>query len=379
MTVANRELELKLELTGDEFERVQARPVFKELAIGEPATHHLRSLYFDTLDRRLHAKGLSLRVRRVGEDWVQTLKSETDVHSGVSHPVELEINVEGPKPDIAAIADKGVRKQVRKAIGKAPLVPLFETVVQRTAQTLREPEGAEIELAFDKGIVRGPEGTRDICEAELELKIGDPEALANVAERLFADEAIRLSETNKAEWGYRLFDQQDRAGLVPLKASAPHLDGTQSRAEAFREICRAATDQILHNWAVVLESDKPEGAHQMRIGLRRLRSALKVFRPVVDNESLRELDLKARDLGRVLGELRDADVLAMDIVGAVTAKHSDDSDLASLARVLARRRSHRRDQVRIELKGGQWSGLKLKLALLPKVSIDLLARCRASS
>ena len=82
MGVANRELELKLELTGDELGRIQALTALRDLAIGEPASQQLRSLYFDTLDRRLHAQGLSLRIRRVGERWVQTLKFETDVYGG---------------------------------------------------------------------------------------------------------------------------------------------------------------------------------------------------------------------------------------------------------------------------------------------------------
>jgi len=78
MGVANRELELKLELTGDELGRIQALTALRDLAMGEPASQQLRSLYFDTLDRRLHARGLSLRIRRVGESWLQTLKLETD-------------------------------------------------------------------------------------------------------------------------------------------------------------------------------------------------------------------------------------------------------------------------------------------------------------
>ena len=82
----------------------------------------------------------------------------------------------------------------------------------------------------------------------------------------------------------------------------------------------------------------------MRIGLRRLRSLLKVFRPVVDSEGLRELDRKARDLGLLLGELRDADV-AMDTVGAAAAQRSDDADLASLKGVLANSRAHHREKV----------------------------------
>ena len=365
MGVTNRELELKLELTGDELGRIEALAALRDLAIGEPASQQLRSLYFDTLDRRLHARGLSLRIRRVGESWLQTLKFETDMYGGISRPGELETIVEGPKPEVQSIPDKVVRKRVKKAIGEAPLVPLFETVVERTARRLKELDGTEIELALDKGVVRGAEGSRDLCEAELELKSGNPDALVCVAEKLFADGAIRLSEASKAEWGYRLGDRQKQVKLEPLKASMPKLDATQSCAEAFREICRTATDHILHNWVVVAESDDPEGTHQMRIGLRRLRSLLKVFRPVVDSEGLRELDRKARDLGLLLGELRDADV-AMDTVGAAAAQRSDDADLASLKGVLANSRAHHREKVRAELKGRQWSCLKLKLAMLPE-------------
>jgi triphosphatase len=369
----HQELELKLELTGEEFERALAHPVLKELAIDVQVSGQLRSLYFDTLDRRLHAQGLSLRVRRVGDGWVQTVKCETGVHSGVSHPVELESTVSGAAPELTAIPDKPLRKQIRKTIGKAPLVPLFETVVQRTAQRLKAADGAEIEIAFDKGVVRGAEGTQDICETELELKSGGPDAIVSVAERLFAGEAIRFSEMSKAELGHRLSVQRPPARLEPAKASTPDIDATQSCGEALREICYATTEQILHNWRVTGESDDPEGAHQMRIGLRRLRSALKVFRPILGDETLRDLDRKARDLGRLIGELRDADVIATDIVQPAAANREEDADFAALRNALAHTRTYWRDKVRAELKSEKWCGLRLKLAMLSE-SVERLAK-----
>ncbi len=367
-----RELELKVALTGPEMDRLQAHPVLMQLAIGDPASHQLRSVYFDTLDRRLHERGLSLRLRRVGEDWVQTVKCETGVHSGVSHPVELEAAVEGPAPNVAAIPDKAVRKQVKRLVGKEILVPLFETVVQRTARRLRVPEGAEIEVALDKGVVRDAEGAKDLCEAELELKTGHPDALVQVAEALFADETIRFVEASKANSGYRLSERDEGEKLQPLKASTPQIDGTQTCGEAFREICRAATDQILHNWAVVLQSNDPEGTHQMRIGVRRLRSALKILRPVLDGEGLRAVEQDARDLARLLSELRDADALASDVVGPAAATRESDADFAALKDALARTRTTRRENVRAELKGRPWSSLQVKLAMLPEC-IDRLA------
>ena len=79
-------------------------------------TRALSSTNFDTLDHRLRAKGLSLLVTRADAGWLQTVKTGTDGQDGRSGPVETEIK--GPRPVIKAIADKAVRKQVKKAIGK---------------------------------------------------------------------------------------------------------------------------------------------------------------------------------------------------------------------------------------------------------------------
>jgi triphosphatase len=267
-------------------------------------TSTLQSTNFDTLDHRLRAKGLSLLVTRTGAGWLQTVTTGTDGHDGVSCPVEAK--VKGPRPDIAAITDKGVRKQVKKAIGKKPLVPLIET--------------AEIELVSGNGMDHGAEDTSVHSDAKLK----------------------------------------------PLKASAPHLDPTQSTAEALRQLFQVATDQILHNWAVVLNSDDADGVHEMRIGLRRLRSALRVVRPVPDNEALREFNLIARNLARLVGEIRDADVLALEIVAPAAAKRSYDPGLASLKDVLDNKRAFCREKVRGELKVEKWCSQKLKLARLPE-------------
>jgi triphosphatase len=154
------------------------------------------------------------------------------------------------------------------------------------------------------------------------------------------------------------------AKLKPLKASAPRLDPSRPSSEALRDIVEAATGQILHNWAVVLDNDDPEGTHEMRIGVRRLRSALKVMRPVADDQTLREFSGKARDLGRLLGELRDFDVLIMDIAGPAAAKRDGDPGLASLMAALDSNRTDCRARVRAELQDEQLSDLKLKLANL---------------
>ena len=169
---------------------------------------------------------------------------------------------------------------------------------------------------------------------------------------------------NEADEGGGLGGHETSAKLAPLKSTAPRLDRKQTCAEALSEICRVVVQQILHNWAVVQGSDDPEGPHQMRIGLRRLRSALKSFRPVMDDESLRKIDEDARNLGRVLSELRDTDVLATDIMDTVLAEHEDNADLVSLKRALSENRISCRLKVRDQLESDEWGAFRLKLNAL---------------
>ena len=58
----------------------------------------------------------------------------------------------------------------------------------------------------------------------------------------------------------------------------------------------------------VQQLDDPEGPHQLRVGLRRLRSALSVFSPVLQSAELQRLSDEARWLGEEVGRLRDLDV-----------------------------------------------------------------------
>ena len=97
----------------------------------------------------------------------------------------------------------------------------------------------------------------------------------------------------------------------------PELDQNHTCAEAFALIVQSAADQIAANRRAVLETVDPAAAHQLRIGLRRLRSALSAFRPLHDTAALRELEGHAQALARTVGELRDADVLIEHIYAPV--------------------------------------------------------------
>jgi inorganic triphosphatase YgiF len=368
MSVAREgELELKVELSREQLQRMRWHPALGDLAAGEPVTRTLRSIYFDTPDHRLRALGISLRLRSDGESWLQTVKSGTAVQNGVSNPIETEVAVERPEPDLGRIGNRKVRRKVEKAIARSILEPVFETVVKRTTRQLHSGDG-ELELALDEGTVRAGGAEDALCEAELELKWGAPECLLHTAARLFGAEPVRLAESSKAERGYSLAlgRTNGHAHVEPQRGVLPELSHDHTCAEAFALIVQSASDQIAANRHAVLETVDPAAAHQLRIGLRRLRSALSAFRPLHDTAALRELEGHAQALARTVGELRDADVLIEHIYAPVAGMIRSDPGLPLLRDALFAHRTRVREQVRAALNGQQWSVLQLYLALWPR-------------
>jgi triphosphatase len=360
-----RELELKVELSKSDVERLGGELPGGEIGIGPPTRKKLRSVYFDTPEHGLHAAGISLLLRRQNGGWLQAVKADQRVEGGVSNPIELEAPVDREEPDLGKIADKKVKRAVKKAAKGTTLKPVFETIVQRTTRTIKA-QGSEIELAVDDGEVRAGDEAREVREAELELKAGDAEGLLLAAEKLLAGHELKLSTHSNAERGYRLALQKKGTSAEPEKARAVRLARKDTCAKAFAGILQSAVRQILVNRETVLQTDDPDGAHQLRIGLRRLRSALRALRPLADRSSLRAFERSARDMGRCVGTLRDADVLISDIHAPVEAAASDKTGFAELLETLTRERQRRSDEVRAALRGPSWTKLQLYLTLWPR-------------
>jgi CHAD domain-containing protein len=76
----------------------------------------------------------------------------------------------------------------------------------------------------------------------------------------------------------------------------------------------ACLDQIEQNRERTLASDDPEGPHQLRVGLRKLRSALRLFRPVIGGPAASRLSGTAREIGAAVGRTRDLDVFLTELL-----------------------------------------------------------------
>ena len=332
--LANRELELKLALSEEDFERLLAHPRLSEPGDGK-SQKILKSIYYDTPDFRLRDLGIALRVRDDGKGLVQTVKADVRFENGVSNPIEVEAPVGSLKPDLERISDKGLRRKLSKAVSGSSLERAFETRVTRTSYKL-ETGDSLVELALDRGEARAKRRKTPIREAELELIEGDPKVLLCVAQELFAGHAVHLSPMSKAERGYRLLLKipDERPDIAPAKAGQADVEIGQSCGLAFAAVFRSAGKQIIHNRTVVLETDVAEGPHQLRVGLTRLRAAHRALKPLLDTPAFHQLEDDARAIARAVGELRDADVLIEDIyapvAGAVQDKGGFDALLCAL-------------------------------------------------
>ncbi len=314
MTVSDSvEIELKLALPPQ-----QAAAFLKRMARrrSAPVQQALITRYFDTPDFALSAQGVALRVRRVGRRWLQTLKTEGERRGGLSQRAEFEMPVARSMPDWSRFPAEALAR-VPEAL-RAQLVPVFEMRFDRIAWLLTGRGGAQIEVALDVGEVRAGKNSQPICEIELELKAGQPDALFSLALEWASAFDCLPFDISKAERGVRLARGVDAA---PVKSVPLALNRDMRVEDGFAAIAQACLAQFQANLPGVLASGDIEYVHQARVALRRLRAALRLYRRVCVLPD--ELMDGLRTLAAALGPARDWDVLCGETLPAIAPHHPD--------------------------------------------------------
>ena len=175
------EIELKFVLDERASSELWARVKASKLASGSPKTRTLRSIYLDTPDHALKKAGIALRLRRDGRRWIQTVKTKAQLHGGLSQVGEVENPAPGGRVCLEAIPDAAVREEIIHRVNGAPLQPVCETVIKRSACELSLEDGTRAELAIDVGEIRAGERSAELREAEIELIDGSPGGLFDIA------------------------------------------------------------------------------------------------------------------------------------------------------------------------------------------------------
>jgi inorganic triphosphatase YgiF len=350
MTALSGETELKLWLRPGDVEVFRRLPRLKH---ARPHELDLRTIYFDTPDFRLAGKGIALRVRAIGDLWVQTLKTEGERSGGLSSRLELETPVTIPLPDFSLLPAELVDKLVRMK-WRDHLVPVHETRFHRTLWNLRTADGSRVEVALDTGVIAAGEQSEPLSEVELELKSGHVEALYVLAQDCMRHVLLVPFDASKAERGTRLA-QGGRS--QPVSAIRLQLDAGMPVCAAFAGIARACLTQFQANLPGLLTAEDPEYLHQARVSVRRLRSALGLFRKACSSPAAEAG--RIANLGRALGAARDWDVFVLETLPPLL------ESLPAAQRTLLVRRAH---AARRKAREGA-----LHLLAQPQAAADLLA------
>lgn len=355
------EIELKLRIEPADAQRVADVPGLLAGHAGPaPAARLQCDAYYDTADRALLRQGIALRVRQRGDSWVQTIKRAGNAGSaqaaGLAVRDEWEWPLPGPVPDPGRLTDIGAA-MLAATIAPTDLRVVYSTRVERQSWLVWPNAGTAIEVAVDVGSVAGARGEQAFAEVEFELKRGRVASLYSLAQSLQAALPARLSVVTKAELGLQM---AYGLGASPVKADMPTLSAEMSVANAFRLLMRAGIGQLLANLAPSLRGEDPEGIHQMRVAMRRLRTVISLFSPVIASSTLATQIAELRWLGQVLGDARDLDVLATETLPAL-ATHPNAPDLAPLAEIVAEARQQRGALARAELAGPRFTRALLGL------------------
>lgn len=356
----NAEIELKLLIDPADIPGLRRHPLLKALCPSGPKTRKLTSIYFDTDDFVLKNQDIALRVRRDGRNWIQTVKGGGSVQAGLHRRDEWEAPVAHDRPDLTKIDDPALAALFSAEALRQRLKPVFVTEFTRTAWLLETEAGDRVEMALDRGEIRAGAARAPICEVELELKAGDPAALYEIALELQKSVPLAAENASKAERGYALCAPPE--SLPAVTAHNPEITRKMSVDEVFRAIAWNCLGQLQDNQSRLLRGYEPEYIHQMRVAVRRLRSALSLF--AVAAPGIRDAALigELRWLVGELGPARDWDVFLAEMLPPVSAAlPGEEEGLSRLRQQADRICRAKREQARTAATGRHYNELILKL------------------
>lgn len=148
-------------------------------------------------------------------------------------------------------------------------------------------------------------------EMKLVMKRGSPAELLALAGGVGRMKGF--GATTKLERGYPAADGDEpgsfKAGPIELKPDMP-------AAEAFQAVAHACIRHFRLNEPLLIASRSAEPLHQARVAIRRLRSALSLFKPIAGDQKYERFKRGLSDIFHKLGEARDLDVYSAHITVA---------------------------------------------------------------
>lgn len=143
----------------------------------------------------------------------------------------------------------------------------------------------------------------------------------------------------------------------PKKADRIRLKSSDSLDHAMRRIFASCHAHWLANEGAAAAGDDAEGLHQLRVGIRRFRSAISVFAGVLPADDVAWLRPKARATLNNLNAARDWDVFIIEMLPPVIEAPAAIFDAGTIASAARERRSEAYEVVRAMLASSEYRDL----------------------
>jgi len=353
------EVELKLRIAPGQARRLSGHPALADIT---PQKYRLLNTYYDTPDFDLRKRRIALRIRRKGRAvWLMTVKVDDAGAGGLARRLEWEVPTQPGVFDFSVVTDGALREFLNAQLPF--LRPAFSTDFGRTTWTLHRGDAC-IEMALDRGKITATAAdetaaaaSEPICEVELELLEGtSSDALFDLAIELACDLHLHPMVISKAERGYNL---SDPSLVRPVKGFLSPVSIKMSPVDAFRAIALNCLGQLQRNEAGAVRGCDPEYVHQARVAIRRLRSAFRLFAPVLSPDFVAVYSPRWRAVATALGSARDWDVFLSETMPPLEEAFPAHPGLAQLRCYAEAARGRAQSVVRATLTQEEYSRLLL--------------------
>jgi inorganic triphosphatase YgiF len=291
--------------------------------------------YFDTPRLRLWRRGMSLAMRRSRGGWVQSLSRAGNGPGMSVRAAQARALVSGPAPDLGAMGNADLAGALGAEPSQVKLKTAFTVEIVRTSRRVAPGPGTLIDVRLDGGWIRCGKRAERVGEISLALRSGERRALFEFARRLRDTVPFVIQGRSRAERGFAL---RTEGRPLPVRAGPSPVAPAMTTHEAYTAIAFSCLAHLQANQLGMLHSSDSEYLHQMRVALRRLRSAIGIFGKIIPEAAWADALPEVRWLARSLGPARDLDVFVEERLPQVVTQFREEPGMAALERACAQAR-----------------------------------------
>ncbi|WP_089604708.1 CYTH and CHAD domain-containing protein [Acinetobacter piscicola] len=303
-----QKIELKFQIPKDKRELI-----FKALQRKTVQHKTLKTQYLDSKQFDLSQHSILLKQRLENDEWLKKLQALS------LKPIQLfEID-----EDLTSIENKNqlahyhkiknIPEKIQKWVTEieAQLIVQFETEIERST-TLFNFQNSQIIVELDRGFMHVNQAQFEIYEVKFKLKQGTIQDLISFILPRVKRYGLWLDTRNKVQQGFQLVQNIQES---PTQLQIPlNLDKSNSTEIALKKVIYNCLQHLLPNSTAIASGHfNSDHIHQVRVAIRRLRSALKTFANWSQHIDLC-WETELTNLFRSLGRSRDLSMIHDEIL-----------------------------------------------------------------